>query len=49
MNEIVQACILAEPTWACMSGYWHWLFWVGFFVGLGGAVVQFFMKRTDAP
>jgi hypothetical protein len=41
---MVQATCLPEGIRGTACLYWDWAFWVGFFLGLVGAIVGFFMK-----
>ncbi len=38
-NELIQVSSLSTGTWAALCSYWHWSFWLGFVVGVVGAVI----------
>lgn len=47
-NELVQVSCLSTGTWAALCSYWNWAFWLGFVVGVVGAVIGFFMKPESS-
>lgn len=48
-NAMVHAAGLPAENWAGVCGYWEWLFWIGFWVGVAGTVVCLFMKPVEGP
>lgn len=48
VNSIItQAYPVPYDCWGSLCSWWNWGFWAGFFVGLVGAVVLFFMKPAQ--
>ncbi len=47
-NELIQTGSASSSTWTALCAYWHWAFWLGFAVGLVGALIGFFMKPESS-
>jgi hypothetical protein len=47
-NELIQVSGTSTGTWLALCSYWHWGFWLGFVVGVVGALVGFFMKPESS-
>lgn len=43
-NILVQAAPGHYDSWSLACSYWNWTFWIGFFAGVVGAIVSYFMK-----
>jgi hypothetical protein len=48
VRTLTQAPPLASESLSPLCKYWDSLFWLGFVVGIVGAVIFFFMRPTDS-
>lgn len=46
-RSLTQATVFSPNAWATLCKFWSWLFWVGFLVGIVGALIFFFMRSRQ--
>jgi len=46
-HAVVQGGAVSPGMWGCLASSWHWFFWLGFFGGIIGGAVCFFLKPVE--